>query len=84
MGFLRNTVFILTGMKHFGKSGYEQASKSFDNRCGVYCNVLQHRLQCHLPCLPRSVMQRDLKGKFCMVTGCNQGIGYQAAQVRRC
>lgn len=28
-----------------------------------------------------SVMQRDLKGKFCMVTGCNQGIGYQAAQV---
>lgn len=57
-GFLRSSVFLYTGIKHFGKEGYKNASKTFDN----------------------SVMSRDLAGKYCMVTGANQGIGFQTAQ----
>lgn len=57
-GVLRGSVFLITGLKHFTKQGYINASKSFDN----------------------SVMSRDLKGRHCMVTGANQGIGFQTAQ----
>lgn len=31
-----------------------------------------------------SVMQRKLNGKVVMVTGANQGVGYQIAKVRHC
>jgi hypothetical protein len=31
---LRNVSFLVWGNKHFTKSGYEKAAKSFDNRYG--------------------------------------------------
>lgn len=35
MGWLRNTVFILHGLKQFTKNGFEHASKTFDAGCGT-------------------------------------------------
>ncbi|CAG9462547.1 unnamed protein product [Pedinophyceae sp. YPF-701] len=56
----RTVQFVMTGMKHFTKSGYEKHAKEWAKA-------------------PDDVMQRSLRGRTAVVTGANQGIGFQAS-----
>lgn len=55
--FIRTPLFLWTGLKHFTKSGYLSASRSFDDTC--------------------MNLKDSLKEKTCLVTGANQGLGFQ-------
>lgn len=84
----RTTLFTVKGLRQFMKDGFEKSAKHFDARCGggapsgrVWSGPCP-LLLAHPPPFARqrnSDLEVDLKGRCALVTGANQGIGYQTA-----
>ena len=99
----RTALFLVKGLREFGRSGYEQAEHRFeDTSVSVPISrpdPLPHRSRrldrtahllpacmcagTHVACAACSAFKRGLEGKVCLVTGANQGLGLQTAQVLR-
>ena len=97
----RTALFLVKGLREFGRAGYEQAEHQFDNT-SVPCVIsstppltshppsadrtarLLPACLCagtHAACAACSALSAGLEGKVCLMTGANQGLGLQTAQV---